>query len=207
MTVFFTSDLHLGHQNVIKYTKRPFKDAEEMDRELIRRFNDRVKPGDTCYILGDFALVKDAAKVLVYVKRMNGQKFLIRGNHDKFAKQKREDNYGFVQVSDYKEIKVELGGEAGGKESSQKVILCHYAFKTWNAMHRGSWNLHGHSHGTLPRDYKMKQIDVGVDCWNYQPISFEEVQAEMAKHSFVPVDHHGARDGDEVDAPEGENLS
>lgn len=183
MTIWFTSDTHFGHARVIEYCSRPFKDLAEMDASLIERWNQRVKPGDTVYHLGDFALVrsKDLHLIQKYVQALNGQIHLIMGNHD----QKRAKGLaGFAEVKEYKEITV---GE-------QKIILLHYAMKVWNKSHFGSWQLHGHSHGSLPRDITMKQIDVGVDVWNYAPISFEEVEVEMAKHAFVPVDHHGKAD-------------
>lgn len=184
--IHFSSDHHLGHTNIIRYCNRPFKTVKEMDDTLIENWNRKVKPGDTVYHIGDFALVRNPQEVCNYVRRLNGQVHLIHGNHDRFVKQKRPDNYGFAEITTYKEIKV---GE-------QRIILCHYAFKTWRGSHRGTWNLHGHSHGSLPRDFKMKQLDVGVDCWNYHPISYEEVAKEMEKHQFVPVDHHGAREED-----------
>jgi calcineurin-like phosphoesterase family protein len=181
MNTWFTSDTHFGHANIIVYCKRPFKDVEEMDAELIRRWNARVQPGDTVYHLGDFALAKGGKKIPAYLERLNGQIHLITGNHD--PKQPNALK-GFADVKAYKEIKV---GE-------QDVILCHYAFRVWNKRHYGSWNLHGHSHGTLKRDFKMKQLDVGVDCWNYAPISFEEVAKEMEKSTSEPVDYPGDRE-------------
>lgn len=60
----------------------------------------------------------------------------------------------------------------------------------WNGAHYGSWALHGHSHGTLPVVLDSRTFDVGVDCWNYAPISLIEVATEMSKRTFVAVDHH-----------------
>jgi len=179
-TIWFTSDLHLGHANIIKYCERPFADITAMDEGLIANWNARVKPGDVVYCIGDFALVREPQQVLNYVRRLHGQIHLIHGNHDRFVKQKRTDNYGFAEILTYKEI----------KPTDTKIVLCHYAFKTWNGSHRGSWNLHGHSHGNMPRDLKMRQLDVGVDVWNYRPISLEEVAEEMKKSVFTPIDHH-----------------
>jgi calcineurin-like phosphoesterase family protein len=178
--IYFVSDTHFGHMKILEYCSRPFQDVAEMDASMIERWNSKVKPGDTVYHLGDFALVKDLDLIPKYARALNGQIHLIMGNHD----QKREKGLkGFAEVKHYKEITI---GE-------QKIVLLHYAMKVWNKSHFGSWQLHGHSHGSLPRDYTMKQLDVGVDCWNYAPISFEEVEAEMKKHTFVPVDHHRGR--------------
>ena len=182
--IWFTSDNHWGHVNVIRYCKRPFTNVEEMNEAMIEKWNARVKPGDSVYHLGDFALVRTPQQVLGIVRRLNGQIHLIHGNHDRFIKQKREDNYGFAQIVPYKELKV------GG----QLIVMCHYAFMTWRSSHRGSWDLHGHSHGSLKRDPTARRLDVGVDCWNYAPISLDEVRVEMEKVKFSPVDHHEERD-------------
>lgn len=179
--IYFVSDTHFGHANIIKYCNRPFASVEEMDEAMIERWNAKVGPSDTVYHIGDFSLAKDHKAIPEYRRRLNGHIHLIYGNHDwkrmQFLK-------GFVEIVPYKEIEV---GE-------QKIVLCHYAFKTWNKSHYGSWNLHGHSHGSLGRDLTSKQLDVGVDCWNFTPISYDELVVEMAKHTFVPVDHHKPRD-------------
>lgn len=178
--VWFTSDTHLGHANIIKYCKRPFANVAEMNEAIISRWNERVKKGDLVYHLGDFAFCREVTDLITFSKRLNGQKHLVAGNHDRFVKQKRDDNYGFVTIQPYKKVSV----------GDQKIVLCHYPFKTWDGSHRGSWNLHGHSHGTMPRDFTAKQIDVGVDVWGFAPISFEEVSHEMERSVFKAVDHH-----------------
>jgi len=175
MDTWFTSDLHLGHANIIRYCKRPFADVREMDEALIENWNHRVKPGDLIYCLGDFALKVSQTDVENYIRRLNGEIHLILGNHDRKSVLKAR---GFAEQTYYKEIKI----------GDQKIILFHYAMKTWNGSYRGSWQLFGHSHGNLPPDMERKQFDVGVDCWNYAPISFEEVAKEMEKHKSIPVD-------------------
>ena len=183
MTIWFTSDTHFGHEKIVGLCGRPFANVEEMDETLIKNWNAKVNKSEIVYHCGDFSLAKDLKKIPQYVRRLNGQIHLIMGNHD----QKRAKFLsGFADVKHYKEVKY----------NEQKIILCHYAFKTWNKSHHGSWNLHGHSHGSLPRDYKAKQLDVGVDVWGFSPLSFEEVSKELEKHVFVPVDQHGSRDFD-----------
>lgn len=176
--VFFTSDTHLGHANVIRYCNRPYPDVEAMDEALIANWNARVKGGDVVYHLGDFALVHQD-KVEPYVRRLNGQIHLVFGNHDRFLKS-RGRAFGFAWIGPYKRIEV-------GK---QKIVLCHYPFLTWHGSHRGSWSLHGHCHGTLPRDMTQKRLDVGVDPNGYRPLSYDEVRVKMDEVKFEPVDHH-----------------
>ena len=84
MKVFFTSDLHFGHANVIRFDGRPFETVEEMNEELIRRWNAKVDKGDLVYVLGDMIWrMQDCASV---IRRLNGQIILIKGNHDRFIK-------------------------------------------------------------------------------------------------------------------------
>ncbi len=182
MTIWFTSDTHYGHKNIIKYNHRPFSSVEEMDEQMIQRWNDIVVPGDIVYHLGDFAFYSDRKRIEEVLTRLKGQKHLIMGNHDE--KRAAQGNSHWASVGHYKRIKVD----------GQRVILLHYAMKVWHGSHRGAWQLYGHSHGSLKEDFKSKQFDVGVDCWNYTPISYEKVAEEMGKREFVPVDHHGADD-------------
>lgn len=181
MSVFFTADQHWGHANIIRFQKRPFADVHEMDAALIHNWNAVVRPDDTVYHLGDFTF-KDHDK---YLKRLNGTIHFIFGNHDK---RKHALAAGFASVSDYSEVTVD----------GQLIVLCHYAFRVWRKSHHGSWHLYGHSHGSLPDDPHSLSFDVGVDCWDYTPISIHQVKERMAKKDWKPIDHHG--DGRE--APE-----
>lgn len=180
MTTWFTSDLHLGHENIIKYCNRPFRNAAEMDEALIANWNERVHNGDQVYVIGDFSF-RDPKDTSTIVSRLNGNIHLVRGNHDK-DKTVNQCRPLFTAVHEgLHELKVE----------GQRIILCHYAFRVWNKSHHGSWHLYGHSHGTLPDDPNSLSLDVGSDCHGYRPISFAEVKDLMAKKTWKPVDHHG----------------
>lgn len=169
--IWFTGDPHYGHFNIIKYCKRPFATVEEMDSKLIANHNSVVSPDDDVYILGDIAFSNPAE----YIGRLNGRKFLIRGNHDKHIDECRPR---VVWIRDLTQINI-LG---------QKIVLCHYAMRVWANSHHGSWHLYGHSHGTLPDDPNALSLDVGVDCHGYFPVSFEQIKGLMAKKKFKPVD-------------------
>lgn len=184
MTIWFTSDTHFNHANVIEYSNRPFSDLDEMTETIVDRWNAKVKPGDTIYHLGDFALSwgkKHAELCDSLIERLHGQKWLIVGNHDRDEVTK---NLRWHKVTHYHEIKVDLGGE-----HKQRIVLFHYPLRTWNQIHRGAWMLHGHSHGNLT-DIGGKTMDVGVDCHEYQPISIEEVAEFMEGREVTGCDHH-----------------
>lgn len=103
--VFFTADLHFFHENIIKHTQRPFHTVDEMNRTLIRKWNERITPEDEVYILGDFTMKgPDIASSVLY--SLKGKKHLIRGNHDSFVDKAGFDQSLFVSVRDYMELKI-----------------------------------------------------------------------------------------------------
>ena len=160
MTIYFTSDNHFGHKNIIKYCNRPFKHVDEMNEEMIARWNAKVGPEDEVYNLGDFSFDRNPAK---FFNRLNGKKYLIKGNHDK----KETLSLPWEEVSLDKNLMV-------GK---QLIVLHHFAKRVWDGSHRGAWHLFGHSHGGLTAS--GLSFDAGVDCHDYTPISFEEVKVKM----------------------------
>jgi len=185
MTIWFSSDLHLSHSKVISHAKRPFKDIEEMNEALIKNWNDSVSEKDIGYILGDFSFAK-GEETARFIRRMNGaQIHLILGNHD--AKMKDWVKKEFDSVQHYLEIKIPDETLEHGK---QFVVLCHFPFLTFNKCHHGAWNLHGHCHGTL-KNNKGKRLDVGVDCFDYKPVSYEQIKEIMKSKEFVAEDRHG----------------
>ena len=172
--IYFTSDLHFGHNNVIRFDNRPFAMVEEMDGELIRRWNNKVKSDDIVYILGDISWY-NSDKTCEILSRLNGQKHLIKGNHDRINSDIRKN---FYSVSDYKEIKVD----------DKDVVLCHYPITFFNKHHYGSYHLYGHVHNShewnfvesVKRqleelDIKCNMFNVGCMLWNYEPVSLEEI--------------------------------
>jgi calcineurin-like phosphoesterase family protein len=161
MTIYFTSDLHLGHKNIIRLSNRPFETIEEMDAELIAQYNATVKPGDTVYDLGDFSFKNPKQ----YLDQLIVQPIRIKGSHDHDLKEPR------MLVIKPNDILDEYGDPL-------VITLCHYSMRSWEKSHYGSWALYGHHHGMLA-PYGLS-FDVGVDCWNYYPVSLDEVAEKMA---------------------------
>lgn len=135
--IWFISDTHFGHTNVLKYCNRPFKSIQEHDEILIKNWNSVVKPGDTIYHLGDFGFT-DRDKIKKILRRLMGNKFFIRGNHDKVMKGEILDF--FSGHGDYREIKV----PDEEMDLKQVIVMSHYPFESWNKRHHGAWHLHGH---------------------------------------------------------------
>lgn len=161
--IWFTSDTHFGHRSIIDYCKRPFKNVDEMDGVLIKNWNNCVKKNDTIYHLGDFSFQSPEK----YTKQLNGQIHLILGNHDHKRMNSQERKTLFTSVSELKQINI---GE-------QTIVLCHYSMRVWSKSHYGAWHLFGHSHGCLSNC--GKSFDVGVDCNDYTPLSYEMVKRKM----------------------------
>ena len=184
MTTFFTSDQHYGHKNICRFADRPFASVEEMDEALIENHNNTVTNQDTVWFLGDFGFAP-TNRLKQILRRLNGNKNLVLGNHDKQLSKSRSSFIGkglLNGIYDYREIYVE----------KQAIILFHYGMRVWNKHHHGSWHLYGHSHGSLPPH--GKSVDVGVDSKEisdeYRPYAFEEVRQYMRKRTTQEVDHH-----------------
>lgn len=178
MNYFFTSDLHLGHKNVISYDNRPFKDIEEHDEALINNWNSVVGIDDVVYFLGDIALC-NPSKAMYYVHRLNGTIHWILGNHDSSSLVKHL-KCRMSSVQEYLDVTVE----------DTRLVLFHYPIGSWRGVHRGVIHLHGHCHGSYKHS-RGKMMDVGTNCTKYTPISLEAVKAIMNKKDIYSSDHHG----------------
>lgn len=167
---FYTSDLHLFHNNIIRLCNRPYNNIDEMHEDIIKKWNAKVKPTDQVYILGDLSFtcknIKDLYNIL---KRLNGQKHLIKGNHDyrwlsdlsKFTNENM-----FVSVSDYKTI----------KDNGNHVVLFHYPIEDWEGRYHGAIHLYGHIHNSNNISTSLEnRYNVGVDVNNFEPKSLDEL--------------------------------
>ena len=175
--IYLTSDLHLGHSNIMKHCNRPFNSVEEMNEKIIKNINNMVRPNDELYILGDLYFgEKQTINTFEYVKKIKCNHIhLIKGNHDMSYKDliKLNEEYKvFESISLYKELKYE----------KRLIVLCHYPFmdNAWNKAMHGSIDLHGHLHSN--KDYNQEQrsnrilrYDVGVDANNYYPVLLDDI--------------------------------
>jgi calcineurin-like phosphoesterase family protein len=175
--VFFTSDEHYGHANIIKFCNRPFSGLGDMKEKLIENHNSVVKNGDLVYHLGDMFWRTTPIKEALDIRyRLNGNHYYIMGNHDElFRNQVLRES--FVWVKDAENIH---------PQGFPNVYLHHYACRVWNGSHRGAYHLYGHSHSALPEanpsgtmDESPLCFDVGVDAQSFFPISIEDVKNKM----------------------------
>ena len=199
--IWFTSDLHLGHSNILSLGEgRPFDSLDQMERYIIDAINDRVSYNDELWVLGDFYMRGTPDKVRPYLEKIVCPTVhLIRGNHDRQYQPVYEVDgksvRDFTSVADYAEFAAE-------SKSGPRLVLSHYPFMSWNRMRRGAYMLHGHIHSMpdAPSREVMAQIegiqrhrhvgynewnrmngyrryDVGVDANDFVPVSLEQIEA------------------------------
>lgn len=193
--MFFTADLHLLHERVIQYSKRPFKNKDHMTEELVSAWNRVVSLADATYVLGDVALGNSSAAASI-LRRLNGTKHLIAGNHDARSVESQEFLACFQSVGSLETIKI---ADQSAPNGFQLAVLCHYPMMVWDRSHYGAWQLHGHCHGSLPDDRSAMRLDVEIDfaaqkLGEYRPWSYDEVRQHMSRKRWVPVDRHRPRE-------------
>jgi len=169
--VWLISDTHFGHEKTCTVFKRmdgsplrPFSSAEEMDEEMVKRWNDRVRPKDKVYHLGDVVISRKSLQIL---SRLNGDKVLIRGNHDIF------------KLSDY----TEHFRDIRGYHVMNGLILSHVPIHE-ESLARFGCNIHGHLHANrVMKDNKIdiRYFNVSVECIDFAPILFEDAQKRIVE--------------------------
>lgn len=177
---FFISDLHFGHANCLKFDNRPFASIEEQDREIIKRWNQKVKPNDHVWILGDISWYGIDKTVEIF-NQLNGIKHLCIGNHDSTLLKSRKIRDLFVEIVDYKELRFNRIG----------LVLCHYPISCYKNHYNGWFHFYGHVHTSkeaplMEEVQKKIRNELGMECHmynvgcmmdyiDYVPHSFEEI--------------------------------
>lgn len=208
MSRFWTSDLHFGHANIIKYCKRPYTDVDEMNKDITRVWNETIKPEDTVYVIGDFSL---SAKLSTQVlPLLNGTKILIVGNHDKPFKYmyKQNEEYSKEKTDRIRDPKCEQYLQDGWQSlhkdlrltlrDGTNVLLAHFPFAPKDStkgydvryldkrpIDDGTFLLCGHQHGRFIKDNNM--LDVGWDAHNGKILCEDEVIAYIKdERTYIP---------------------
>lgn len=195
--IHFISDFHIGHENVIRFDKRPFKDVNEMHEVLIKNWNSVVGEDDTVFYLGDLSMKCHISTVKWFVEQLNGKIHFFMGNHDRYRDIRNlnrfEKIWGDDDVQGAGKIQVRDESVKGGW---QHIEMSHYPILSWNKHHHGSWHLHGHCHQSLSKNpdmswyYKRKVIDIGCNGLDYTPISYMGLKTIMDSKGVSLIDHH-----------------
>jgi len=180
-SLYFTSDTHFFHKNVIKYCDRRgdknpfdrFESAQEMNEHMVEVWNKKVPKDAVVFHLGDFSVgCKDKKALSELIHSLNGRIYLAKGNHESDVTKNPHIASLFEDIRDRYEIYVDDDEISYGK---QHIVMSHYPMLAWNASHRGSWQLFGHVHGGMSNKGRLSptqpsQLDVGVDVWGYKPL-------------------------------------
>lgn len=186
--VHFVSDVHFLHKNILRHNREHIADIDTMHQLIIDEWNKQVKPNDLVFDLGDLTL-GSMTKGLKLLEQLNGFIIHLKGNHVS----EKEWEYYDVNLPKQKFVDssyfcTTLNG--------QKIAMCHFPILSWDDMHKDSWHLFGHCHGSNAMEQHMgKAMDVGVDATvaitkSLRPVSMKEVRIAMANKRIVSWDHH-----------------
>lgn len=167
--IYYTSDLHFGHRNVITMDRRPFADIDEMDERLIRLWNERVAETDEIYIIGDFAY-RNGCATSCYLRRLKGRKHLIIGNHDRHTVQDEKAMEYFLSVEKMARI----------MDQGRVVSLCHFPIAEWNGKRHGGYHVFGHLHCRRDEVQQFmsrfdRALNAGCMINGYRPCTLDEL--------------------------------
>jgi len=174
--IYFTADTHFCHSNIISLNGRPFRDVDTMNKQLIQNWNAYVTNRDEIYILGDFMYKGSPEEANNILRKLNGKKYLIRGNHDKFLDNEQFDLSLFEWVKDYYVLNY----------NKKKFVLFHYPILEWAGYFGDAVHLYGHVHNSTKDPIQKARLDVlgkrafnvGVDVNNYFPVEIKTIISE-----------------------------
>lgn len=188
--IYFTSDLHFGHKNIINFCRRPFHSVENMNKLMVMNWNEVVQPDDTVYILGDFAMGQ-IRETLPIAEQLNGEKLLVPGNHDRCwpGHLDGDGKIDGAKISEWKQRYEDVGftvlpTQVTIEHEGQEILLCHFPYETvvgeydlryhnTHPVDNGLPLFHGHVHDTWKT--RLNMVNVGVDVWGYCPVSIERL--------------------------------
>ena len=166
--VYFIADIHFGHENIIEMCNRPYYNVQEMNFDMIQKWNRKIKNNDTIYILGDMFFRCDNYEYIL--SQLNGQKYLIVGNHDGSWMTKVDMSKYFNSINTLLETSI---GTVG-------ATLCHYPLVTWKHQQK-TYMIHGHIHNDTDSEYwpflclNPRILNAGVEINGYEPVTLEEL--------------------------------
>ena len=203
--IFWTSDWHIGHSAVIRFSNRPFKNIDHMHRVLINNYNSVVSNNGICYMLGDIGLTKGSI-IKEVIQELNGTKILILGNHDKGKGTNFWLDCGFSCVLNQGTIYIQNERVTmthcplrGLYREDVKNMIGALDYENWHGERKqfrysirneGQFHLHGHIHSPNKGRSKRilnRQLDVGVDANQYRPVSYSQVQSWI--HQTLKTDN------------------
>lgn len=188
--LFFTSDLHFGHRNVINFCNRPFTDIKDMSEKLIENWNAVVNNNDIVFVLGDTFWFNDSRTIKKVLEQLNGKEiYILPGNHCDFDAYHRVDDPRIHLCQDIVCLWLTSADfeRRHWHRKTMEIWMSHYPLTTWPHRENGAFQLFGHIHSqpgkTEGVDQNLalhwNQADVGCDYWEWKPVLFEDVLSYM----------------------------
>ena len=165
MTTYLIADPHFGHEGIIRLCERPFANISDMNSTLRMNWNAVVRPDDDVIVVGDFAHRMEPKALRALFDSLTGRKHLVIGNHDR-------ESLALPWATPPQHIQFT-------SIDSQRVVLCHYAMRTWPGIKKGALMLYGHNHGRLAGN--RQSMDVGVDVMGWAPVRLSAIKARLAQ--------------------------
>lgn len=167
---FYTADLHFDYEQIIKTANRPFANTEQMDKTIVKNFNEVLNKDDVLIILGDVCSYGNHRKAVKCLKEIHCPKVLIVGNHDKEPLKHKSFRDLFVDIRDNEII----------REKEHSIFLSHYPHAEWDGYYKGIWHFYGHVHNSNQGAGCLMKLfptaaNVGVDVNNFKPLTSKEV--------------------------------
>jgi len=172
--IYFTSDLHAFHKDILLYDSLPFETLEEYRKCIIKTWNSKITDKDEVYILGDVCVGGSNHEINYFLSSLNGIKYLILGNHDREFRKKTAFNHHFEWIKDYHYFDYD----------KIRYVLMHFPIESWLNKSQKSIHLHGHSHGNLNHvneSVPLRRMDVGFKACNLNIYSIEEIYEKISK--------------------------
>lgn len=191
--LFFTSDLHFGHRNVIGFCNRPYSNEKEMGENLIQNWNNTINENDIVFVLGDVFWFNDSRSIKKILNQLKGEIYIVPGNHDDFNSYHRVDDPRIHICQDVVALWVDSEDDRWTMVKNYEIWLSHYPMMTWPHRENKAYQLFGHIHsktggrnGTMDQDLPLhwNQADVGCDFWDYKPVGLEQVMLYMNLKKF-----------------------
>lgn len=173
--IYVIADLHISHFNIIRFCNRPFNDVHSMNKHITESWNKVVKPNDEVYILGDFSFKNTKRGIRDAISRLNGKKYMIKGNHDRTNTLNNLFNSKLIEWWKYDhEFEYEFNNK---KYNFLLSHYPHYPIKKDNTI-----CIFGHIHEKVLSDATIGMYNVGVDHIGYEPISIDMIIEHFEKN-------------------------
>ena len=174
--IYFSSDLHFYHKNIIEYCNRPFVNVDEMNQTIISNFRNVVTDNDLLILVGDISFGNED-ETYYAISHLPGTKILVRGNHDKVIDESSKIQSLFHRIANLYEFY--------DKPTKSYFVACHYPMFHWNKSHKGSYHVHGHNHGNIKKyPFEGRLMDIGVDTNKFMPYSLDDVIKNLSSKTF-----------------------